>query len=106
MEDYKWVDINEYSRIKNISVSSIRRYIKANRVKWKKTDGKYLIRISESLVSHCEDRETELERELLRYKLENQELHARLMTMAEQCAEMKMLIELYEQGKELRIESR
>lgn len=95
MEEYDWVDINEYGRIKKLSISTVRRYIKASRVKWKKVEGKYLIRIQKDPEAYMSNEE----RELLRFKLENEELHQRLRILTEECAELKMLVNLYERDR-------
>ncbi len=96
MEDSKWVDINDFSKLKRLSISTVRRYIKANRINWKKEAGKYLIEVKAMLLDMNVD--FEQERELLRYKLENQELHARLKELGEENSEFKMLVKLYEKN--------
>ena len=39
----KWLSIIEYANYKKKSISTVRRYIKANRVKYKEDQGKYYI---------------------------------------------------------------
>mgnify|MGYP002623393777 CR=1 FL=1 len=98
----KWLTIVEYSTFKKISVSTIRRYIKANRVQYRLDDGKYLIYcpnyVDDSAIIN-EDLQliSELEAELRALKKENQTLKA-------ETHDMRMLIELYEE--QLRIKKK
>ena len=39
----QWLSILDYARFKGISISTIRRYIKAERVRFKKENGKYML---------------------------------------------------------------
>ena len=38
-----WIPLVEFSMKKGLSLSTLRRYIKANKIQWKLTDGRYLI---------------------------------------------------------------
>lgn len=91
--DGKWLSILEYASYKNKSISTVRRYIKANRVKFREDNGKYLIWVKNYVSNKSlEEKETlESKLELERIKKENIELKNEL-------AEVKMLIELYETG--------
>ncbi|MBL7665393.1 MAG: hypothetical protein JNM93_09680 [Bacteriovoracaceae bacterium] len=90
----KWLSVVEYSNFKKISVSSIRRYIKANRVKHKLENGKYYI-----LCSNFVD-ETQIINEDLEIindlEAENKKLRKQIQTLKEETHEMRMLIEIYE----------
>jgi hypothetical protein len=90
----KWLSIVEYSNFKKISVSSIRRYIKANRVKHKLEDGKYYI-FCPNFVDEAQiiNDDMEIINEL---EVENKNLKKENQYLKEQTHEMKMLIELYE----------
>jgi hypothetical protein len=90
----KWLSIVEYSNFKKVSVSTIRRYIKSNRVKYRLENGKYLIYchnyIDEgALISEDIEIITELENE-------NRVLKAQNQSLKEETHEMRMLIDLYE----------
>ncbi len=90
----KWLTITEYSNYKDLSVSTIRRYIKSNRVKYKMEDGKYYIfcpnfREDSFVVDVQEDSHIELEAKIKKLEQENRKLKI-------ETHEMKMLIDLYE----------
>jgi hypothetical protein len=81
----KWLPIVQYAQYKNISITSVRRYIKAERVKYKKVNGKYLVlarKFSGNFNNFKEKNISDLEKEIKKLKEENQEL--------------KMLISVYE----------
>ena len=89
----KWLSVLEFAAYKKKSISTVRRYIKANRVKHKEENGKYFIWTKNYIPVHStqEKDQLTLKFELERLKKENQELK-------EELAESKMLIELYESG--------
>ncbi len=80
----KWLSILDYAQHKGVSISSIRRYIKAGRVKFKQESGKYFIWVSNysSKVDHSEKKENRLINKIKALQEENQEL--------------RMLVDLYE----------
>ena len=43
MDSGNWVPLVEFSVQKGISLSTLRRYIKANKIPWKLVDGRYLV---------------------------------------------------------------
>lgn len=92
----KWLSILEFAAYKKKSISTVRRYIKANRVKYKEESGKYFIWVKNFVEdsSALEKSHLELKFDLERLKKENTELR-------EELAEAKMLIELYENGQML-----
>ena len=77
-----WLTLIEYAHHKKISISTIRRSIKAGHVNFKEENGKYLIWTKQDLISN-EDKEIEL----LRKK--NRELE-------EEVNDLKMLLMVYE----------
>ncbi|MDH5581912.1 MAG: hypothetical protein OEY33_08380 [Bdellovibrionales bacterium] len=86
----QWVSIIEYASVRNISISTVRRYIKANRVKNKLDQGKYLIYLPSDSVSFIK-------------KNNHQELMANVEALKEQIRilkeennDLKMLVDLYE----------
>ena len=90
----KWLSVLEYASYKGKSISTVRRYIKANRVKFREENGKYFIWTKNYIPLHTQDQKEVIESkfEVERLRKENQELK-------EELAEAKMLLELYEKGK-------
>ena len=97
MEDGIWLTILEYANYREISVSTIRRYIKDNRVKTKKDDGKYLIWVNQENYS----KRAGNERELLELKFETQRLADRVKLLEEENNDLKMLVNIYESKPEI-----
>ena len=90
----KWLSILEYATYKKKSVSTVRRYVKANRLKLKEENGKYYIWVKNYISAQTlnEKDQLGLKFELERSKKEN-------IALKEELAEVKMLIALYEQGQ-------
>jgi cell shape-determining protein MreC len=86
-----WLSINDYSRYKNVSVSTIRRHIKNNILKHKEENGKYFI-----YVVSTEKMKRREEEELLAVKLETELLRSKIRQLQEENNELKMLVNLYE----------
>jgi gluconate kinase len=86
-----WLSINDYSRYKNVSISTIRRHIKNNILKHKEENGKYFI-----YVTSTEKVRLREEEDLLKVKLEMELLRTQLRQLREENNELKMLVELYE----------
>ena len=92
--DGVWLSINDYSRYKSVSISTIRRHIKNNILKYREENGKYLIYVpSSERVKLREEEET------LRLKLELELLRGRVRILQEENHELRMLVDLYE-GKD------
>ena len=89
-----WLSILDYSHFKKVSVSTIRRHIKANLVKWREQEGKYLIWTPTGANEIAERQEADS----LKLKLENQRLLMEARRLQEELAEARMLINLYEGG--------
>lgn len=86
-----WLSISDYSRYKNVSVSTIRRHIKNNILKHREENGKYLIYVpSAERVRQREEEET------LRLRLELELLRGRIRSLQEENHELRMLVDLYE----------
>jgi uncharacterized protein involved in tellurium resistance len=91
-----WLSITDYSSYKKISISTIRRYIKSNILKYKEENGKYFIYVpSNEKIKVRQDEET------LRNRLEIEFLKTQLRQLQQENAELKMLVELYEGKKSL-----
>lgn len=86
-----WLSINDYSRYKNVSISTIRRHIKNNILKHKEENGKYFI-----YVLSTEKVRLREEEELLKVKLEMELLRSQIRQLREENNELKMLVEIYE----------
>ncbi len=98
MENGVWLPILEYARYKKISISTIRRYIKAGRVKHKSENGRYFI-----FVQNFQDPKQKADELALHLRLENERLQRKILEYQEEIAELKMLAKLYE-GKMGKIE--
>lgn len=90
----KWLSVLEYASYKKKSISTIRRYIKANRVKHRDENGKYFIWVKNYIPNT-----TEKDKNNLELKFENERLKKENIELKEELAETKMLIELYESGQ-------
>lgn len=91
-----WLSISDYSRYKNVSISTIRRHIKNNILKYKEENGKYFI-----YVASTEKVRLREEEELLKAKLEIELLKTQMRQINEENAALKMLVELYEKESAL-----
>lgn len=86
-----WLSINDYSRYKNVSISTIRRHIKTNILKHKDENGKYFI-----YVPSTEKLRLREEEEILKVRLELELLRSKLRQLREENNELKMLVDIYE----------
>ncbi len=86
-----WLSINDYSRYKNVSISTIRRHIKNNILKYKEENGKYFIYASSTDKLRLREEE-----ELLRTKLALEELRCQVRRLREENNELRMLVDIYE----------
>lgn len=91
LTDGVWLSINDYSRYKNVSISTIRRHIKNNILKHKEENGKYFI-----YVPSIEKMRLREDEELLKIKLETELLRSQLRQLREENNELRMLVDLYE----------
>jgi phage terminase Nu1 subunit (DNA packaging protein) len=92
----KWLSVLEFASYKKKSISTVRRSIKANRVKFKEDNGKYFIWAKDFKVINNDS-----EKDLLEMKFEFERLKKENMELRNEAAEMKMLITLYENGQML-----
>lgn len=89
--DGVWLSITDYSTYKKVSISTIRRHIKTNILKYKEEDGKYFIYVASS------DRvKLKEEEETLRMKLELELMRTQIRQLREENNELRMLVDLYE----------
>lgn len=90
-----WLNIVDYAQYRGVSISTVRRYIKGNKVKYKLEEGRYFIYSSKI----NQRPQSEQSSEILRLRLENQRLDEEVKTLRQEVAEMKMLINIYESNK-------
>ncbi len=95
-----WLSINDYSRYKHVSISTIRRHIKNNILNHKEENGKYLIYVPSTEKLRLREGE-----ELLQIKLESELLRAKIKQLREENSELKMLVELYENQRHVHLPS-
>ena len=91
-----WLSINEYSRYKDISISTTRRHIKNNILRYKEENGKYFI-----LINSIEKLKFREEEELMKKNFEIEELKFKLRKLEEENNELKMLVAIYENKNEI-----
>lgn len=93
-----WLSINEYSAYRDISISTIRRYIKGKRVQYKLENRRYYIyvsreqydrRTSTQTIPTLQDKEALLEQKV-------QSLTNELKLLQEENSELRMLVDIYE----------
>ncbi len=89
----QWVSIIEYASIRKISISTVRRYIKADRVRNKLDNGKYMIFLPSNSTSLMK------KNELHQLKAENEQLKSQIRTLKEENNDLKMLVNLYENNQ-------
>jgi cell shape-determining protein MreC len=90
----KWLTVLEYASFKNKSISTVRRYIKANRVKFKEENGKYLIWTKNFFSDFQSPKE---QREVVKMRFEIDRLQSEIKSVKEENEELKMLINILEQ---------
>jgi TolA-binding protein len=79
-----WVSILDYAHLKGKSISTIRRSIKANHIKFKLEDGKYFIYCQQTTSSKNDQSEID-------------QLKLKIEKLSEENDELKMLIKIYEE---------
>lgn len=94
MED-RWLSITEYSRYRDLSVSSVRRYIKSNKVIHRLENGKYLIFVPKENYMLKKKKE---DTHIMRLQSSLYELEKKNQALVEEVSDLKMLIAAYEQN--------
>jgi hypothetical protein len=90
----KWLSVLEFATYKGKSISTVRRYVKADRVKHKEENGKYFIWVKNFI-----NNELSSEKEMLEMKLENGRLKKDLHRLTDEVSELRMLVTIYESEK-------
>jgi hypothetical protein len=89
LESEKWIPLVEFSVQRGISLSTLRRYIKSNKIPWKLLDGRYLV-MDDGTFSAPRPEIKEIDSRL---KVLEQNLNA----ANEEIAELKTLVAFYEE---------
>ncbi len=90
-----WLSILEYAQYRDISISTIRRYIKAKRVRYKLENGKYFVFVNDENYT----KRNELQAEKL--ENDNKRLKQQLQLTTEELQDLKLLVALYEKKQSL-----
>ena len=102
-----WIPLMDYAMKKGVSLSTLRRHIKANKIKYRVENGRYLLWDSEPGVSvptdlparvvmpSAQPARTDLQSSMLQSKF--QRLERDLQKAQEEIAELKMLVAIYEE---------
>lgn len=95
VKNEKWIPLVDFSVQKGISLSTLRRYIKVNKIQWKLVEGRYLVKDDGTFTSprnHDPQIQNPKEIESRLKKLEQ------ALGMAnEEISELKMLVAFYEE---------
>ena len=94
-----WIPLVEFSVQKGISLSTLRRYIKANKIPWKLVEGRYLVMDDGSFTA---PRSSDLKHAMAAANQEDIEsriryLETSLTAANEEIAELKTLVAFYEE---------
>lgn len=88
-----WLSITEYSEYRGTSISTVRRYIKASRVKHKFENGKHWVFVNEE---NRERQNLKKEAETLTLQMKIKELEHINKIIKEENDDLKMLVTIYE----------
>lgn len=89
-----WIPLMDYAMQNGVSLSTLRRYIKAGKIQFKSEQGKYLI-LSSQPASHDWLSPNEFESDLIEGRVSN--LEVELKKAQEEISELKMLVAIYEE---------
>lgn len=94
----KWVPLVEFSVKNGISLSTLRRYIKANKIPWKLLEGRYLVMDDGTFSAHRnQDSKSTLEANQSDVESRLKNLEGSLNAANEEIAELKTLVAFYEE---------
>jgi hypothetical protein len=94
MGNEAWVPLVEFSVKTGISLSTLRRYIKANKVPWKLIDGRYLLMDDGTLKPHQKNTSSTSAKNV---EGRLKKLEKELNSANEEITELKMLVAFYEE---------
>jgi hypothetical protein len=92
-----WIPLMDYAIKNGVSLSTLRRHIKANKIQYKVENGRYLLRSMEGTPSFVTPEPMRAAMASSDASPEVRELRARLQNAQEEIAELKMLVALYEE---------
>jgi len=95
MDSENWIPLVEFSVQKGISLSTLRRYIKANRIPWKLVEGRYLVMDDGTFVAPRNHDPKSQNAGDIEARLKNVEQE--LTAANEEIAELKTLVAFYEE---------
>jgi hypothetical protein len=93
-DEHNWIPLVEFSVQKGISLSTLRRYIKSNKIAWKLIEGRYLVMDDGSFVAP-RNHPNEVIHKDVESRMKN--LESSLMAANEEIAELKTLLAFYEE---------
>ena len=88
-----WLDIVEYAAYQKKSISTVRRYVKSEKVRSKFENGKFYILVVDD---QPYKRESVLEEKILQAQKENETLRKKLNKIEEERRDLEMLVQIYE----------
>ncbi len=95
-----WVPLVEFSVKKGISLSTLRRYIKANKIPWKLLEGRYLVMDDGTFTAPRDHNPAQTPKDV-ESRLKN--IETELMAANEEIAELKTLVAFYEEKWSLQL---
>lgn len=95
MEEQKgiWLTILDYAKYRDTSISTVRRHIKANRVKHRLVEGRFEIFVSEEKLAAVEACKLD---EVTQLKSELELMKKKIRVLTEANNDLKMLVQIYE----------
>src|SRR5580658_7103052 len=97
MQDEKWIPILDYAVQRGVSTSTLRRYIKANKIKYKLENGRYLLAADSAIPMPARPVWDGAGAQGISVYVRVRELEEKLAHAQEQISELKMLIAIYEE---------
>ena len=97
LDNEKWIPLVEFSVQKGISLSTLRRYIKSNKIPWKLLDGRYLVMDDGTLSASKNEAKLGLPTESKDVDSRLKNLEQSLNAANEEIAELKTLVAFYEE---------
>ena len=98
IDSENWIPLVEFSVQKGISLSTLRRYIKSNKIAWKLLEGRYLVMDDGTFIAprnHLGTTEDPAISGDIESRMKN--LEVTLMAANEEIAELKTLLAFYEE---------
>jgi hypothetical protein len=105
----QWIPILDYAVLRGVSTSTLRRYIKAKKIRFKVENGRYLLLADTQLANQYRLRQTQQPQIMVRPNWDGanppmmvdqskvRELEEKLYLAQEQITELKMLVATYEE---------